>query len=331
MTVLACDLGGTNTRLLLTRWDGDSFHQVEERFYPSADYDGLAPILSDFLGGLDHAQRPRSACIALAGPVHADAGGQRARVTNLPWSLDSAALQADTGIDRIRLINDFQAVGYGLATLKTEDLATLQDGQPDPEAPRALIGAGTGLGEGIVLPQEGGFQVLASEGGHVDFAPTDDTQAALLEFVRAECGRASYEHLLSGPGLTRIYHFMCSRPGAQPGESLRRAAESGDPAAAVSAHALDASDPLAVAALDLFLRIYGAQAGNLALTCLARGGVYIAGGIAPRILPRLRQGPFLEAFRAKGKMAELMGQIPVHVVVNDRVGLQGAAWVAARL
>lgn len=331
MTVLACDLGGTNTRLLLTRWDGNSFQALNEHFYPSADYDGLAPILQDFLSKLDQAARPRSACIALAGPVNNSGDGQRARVTNLPWTLDSAALQDATGIEKVHLINDFQAVGYGLATLERDDLITLQTGEASADAPRALIGAGTGLGEGIVLPQDGGVRVLASEGGHVDFAPTDELQSALLEFSRTECGRVSYEQLLSGPGLARIFRFMCSRPGATPGDALRQAAEAGDPAAAVSEHALAGSDPLAVETLELFVRIYGAQAGNLALTCLARGGVYVAGGIAPRILPFLQRDIFLEAFHAKGKMAELMKRFPVHVVVNDRVGLQGAAWVAARL
>ncbi|MEJ2347090.1 MAG: glucokinase [Gammaproteobacteria bacterium] len=333
MKVLGCDLGGTHTRLLLADCRGGRCDPCDEHFYDSGAFDDLAPILQDFMARRPVAgDPPHAACIAVAGPVTATSGGgQRAKVTNLPWDLDSARLAEAAGIATVKLINDFEAIGYGIGALSADDRVTLQEGEPQPEYPRAVIGAGTGLGQAIVLGADDRERVLATEGGHADFAPTDELQVELLRSVRGERGRVSYEALLSGSGLVRIFRFLCAHYGREPTTDLAAAMAAGDAAAAVSQHGLQRLDPVADQALDLFVAIYGAQAGNLGLTCMARGGVYVAGGIAPKILERMRRGPFLAHFRDKGKMTELMHQLPVHVITDTRIGLHGAVRLAARL
>lgn len=331
--VLGCDLGGTHTRLLLADCRNGHCEPCDEQFYDSKAFNGLAPILQDFMARQSVAgDRPHAACIAVAGPVtSAASGGQRAKVTNLPWDLDSGQLADAAGIATVSLINDFEAIGYGIGALSADDRVTLQEGDPRPGYPRAVIGAGTGLGQAIVLSADDGGRVLPTEGGHADFAPTDELQIALLRHVRDERGRVSYEALLSGSGLVRIFRFLCAQCGRKPTAGLASAMTEGDPAAAVSEHGLKHLDPVADQALDLFVAIYGAQAGNLGLTCMARGGVYIAGGIAPKILERMRSGPFLAHFRDKGKMTDLMHQLPVHVITDTRIGLHGAVRRAAQL
>ncbi len=324
MPILAGDIGGTKTLLQLKEADEVLF----ERRFDSAAFDTFDALLAAFFEqtasmGLGEV---RAGCIGVAGPVT----GRLARVTHLPWQLDADALAARFGIPRLQLINDFQAVGYGLETLAGDDLKVLQPGQARAGAPRALIGAGTGLGEGILVRREDHYEVLASEGGHVDFAPTDEHQRALLAWL-SECQpRVSYEHIVSGPGLETLYRFHAAQFAGQASAPLLAALERGKGAAAIS-QAAGQGDDLAAQTLDMFVKIYGAQAGNLALTCLAAGGVYIAGGIAPRMAERLSSGVFMAAFRDKGRMGELVAQYPVYLVMNPRVGLQGAAEVAARL
>lgn len=326
MNVIGGDLGGTTTRLRLAHCDARTGCETRfEHDYASADYPHLLPLLKRFLSDAGVApDTVAAACIAVAGPIRGTAEGQEVKVTNLPWHLDSADLARQSGINRVLLINDFEAVGYGIPTLGPEDLATLQAGRPCAGAPRGVLGAGTGLGQTILTPVEGGYSVWPTEGGHVDFAPVDDEQIALLRFLQPQLGRVCCEHLLSGSGLVRIHAFCCAYHGHVPSASLNERMARGDPAAAISESALDGSDTGATAALHLFTKLYGAQAGNFALSCLCRDGLYVAGGIAPKILPRLREGPFLDAFGDKGKMAGLMATIPVHVVTNTRVGLQGA-------
>lgn len=321
--VMAVDVGGTHTRVQLAEIADGRPHALHEHHYASAAYPDLTSILRDFLNAVGTG--PRHACLAVAGPVSRHEWGQSARVTNLPWTLDSRVLTAELGLGSLQIINDFEAVGHGIAALRPDDLATLQAGDPRSDAPRAALGAGTGLGQALLMPCGDGYDVVATEGGHTDFAPQNDLQLALLRDLQARLGHVSYERLLSGAGLAYIHDYL-RRQRAAP-ESPR---SEDDPAAAVSRAALAGTDPLAADALREFVRIYGAQAGNLALTCLPFGGLFVAGGIAPKILPALQSGGFLQAFLAKGRMEPLLRRIPVHVVTHPAPGLLGAALYAAR-
>lgn len=333
MKVLAGDLGGTKTLLLVADCGPGVCRPLQEQRYESAAFDGLLPMVRAFLTtlGPEHAGLQR-ACFGVAGPVApVSPERQQARITNLPWELDTDRLANGLGLARVRLINDFQAVGYGIEALQGEDLVTLQPGAPAHGGPRVVIGAGTGLGEGLLLWHENHYEALGSEGGHVDFAPADTEQDAILEALRKRYGRVSYERVLSGPGLVNVFEHLPLAPGETPSAELRQAMVQGDPAAAISEFACSGRDPVAQRALRCFIRIYGAQAGNLALTALATGGVFLAGGIAPKILEQLREGPFLDAFLDKGRMRPLLERIPIQVIRNPRVGLLGAALAASRL
>jgi len=325
--VLAGDLGGTHARLEIAEVEGNRHRTLREHVYASADHRDPGAFLREFLGD----ESVAAACLAVAGPVEVHRDHQTARVTNLPWVLDSRELGRLLGVPAFRLVNDFQAVGYGLEALQPKDQVELQAGRPHPHAPRALIGAGTGLGMGLLVWRDGHYEVLPSEGGHADFAPADAHQDALLAWLRERYGHVSWERVLSGPGLVNIYRFLRQRTPERANAALDQAMAAGDPAAQISEFALWHGDPLAREALAWFVRLYGAAAGNLALTTLPRGGLYVAGGIAPKILDVLHTGEFIAALRAKGRMSELMATIPVRVVINTRVGLMGAALAAARL
>jgi len=315
MPILAADIGGTSTRLRLVH----GAETLDEKDYPSQDYPDLNSILDNFI----KANSPvdlQSACLAVAGPVR----DGTARVTNLPWEVHESLISEDFTIPQVRIINDFEAIGYALAILPPDDFYELQAGSPDSVGTRALIGAGTGLGVAIVTRCGERWQVLPGEGGHVDFAPRTAEQQALLDYLQQQSARVSVEMLLSGPGLERIYEFICTQNGINP-DSVRRTA------ASISSTALIGRDPLAVKTLDLFVEIYGAQAGNLALTSLATGGVFIAGGIAPKILSLLKRGRFIEMFSDKPPMSELLHSMPVRVVLNTRSGLLGAVQVASEM
>ncbi len=315
MPILAADIGGTSTRLRLVH----GAETLDEKDYSSQNYPDLNSILDNFI----KANSPidlQSACLAVAGPVREG----KARVTNLPWEVHENLISKDFAIPHVRIINDFEAIGYALAKLQPNDFYELQAGSPDSVGTRALIGAGTGLGVAIVTRCGERWQVLPGEGGHVDFAPRTAEQQALLNYLQQESARVSVEMLLSGPGLERIYEFFCTRNGIDP-NSVRRTA------ASISSTALIGRDPLAVKTLDLFVEIYGAQAGNLALTSLASGGVFIAGGIAPKILTLLKRGRFIEMFSDKPPMSELLHSMPVRVVLNTRSGLLGAVQVASEM
>ena len=332
MKVLAGDLGGTKTMLMIGECRGAQVTPLYEQRYASAAFDNLLPMVQAFLRAAgDHARGVERACIAVAGPVAEAPDGQSASITNLPWRFDSRSLATQLGISHVRLINDFQGVGYGIEALGEEDIVTLQMGAPRACGPRVVLGAGTGLGEGVLVWSHDFYEVLPSEGGHADFAPTDVEQIELLRALLTDFDHVSCERLICGQGLVRVYEFLRARHVAPESEALRNAMAEGDAAAAVSEAALAKTDRLAQAALDLFVRMYGAQAGNLALTVLATGGVYVAGGIAAKILDKLRDGAFMKAFLAKGRMAALLADMPVRVVINARVGLLGAALAAGRL
>jgi glucokinase len=323
--ILAGDIGGTKAMLLLAALRRGRMEAVFERRYAVAAFAGFSAVLAQFLR--DYGQqggRPArlgSACFGAAGPV----SGGRIQMTNLPWCLDGAAIAAEFGIARVRLVNDFEAAANGIAALAPGDSSVLQQGEPLPDAPRVIIGAGTGLGVAYALPQGKRYRVIAGEGGHAGFAPADDEQLRLWQALHRQYGRVSVEHLVSGPGLARIYAFLCA---AHPELTLQVERVQAEGAAAVSRLALEQGDPLACRALDLFLACYGAVAGDHALTVTARGGVYLAGGIAAKVLGRLANGGFMAAFNAKGGHAQLNRQVPVRVVTTERLGLLGAALLA---
>jgi glucokinase len=325
MIVLAGDVGGTNARLAVVALDGRTARIVRECWYPSRDYPGLAPIVLRFFE--EEATRPDRACFGIACPVV----GDDCAAPNLPWTSNVRKLAAEIGIPRTTIINDFVAVGYGIELLGPSDLAALQEGTPEPQGPIALIGAGTGLGQGFLLWEGDHYRVLPSEGGHGDYAPRGKLQAGLLQFLGRQFNRVSWERLLSGPGIVNAYRYLLASAIAPEQATVRAEMEKQDPAAVIARHGLAKTDCLSDRALDLFCEIFGAQAGNLALTVVATGGVYLAGGIAPRIVERLKSGPFLTAFRDKGRMSELLSRIPVHVIMNPNVGLLGAAGVAGRM
>lgn len=335
MRVLAGDIGGTKTWLQMVDFPAQSKGAsiICEQRYQSASYSGLVPMLREFLASATESpsSTPDKACFGVAGPITESAGGQSVKVTNLPWEFSTENLARELAIQKIRLINDFQAVGYGIEALEAHDLVALQTALALPGAPRLVIGAGTGLGTGLLIRQDDHYEALSSEGGHINFAPTDELQIDLLNDLMERAGRVSYERVLSGPGLVSIYEFLCRRSPDETGDDLQQALWSGDQAAVISEFALSGRDKLASQALDVFVDIYGAYAGDLALVSLARGGVYIAGGIAPKIIERLKSGGFMHAFNAKGRMSRLVGAMSVQVVMNPKVGLMGAALAASRL
>ncbi|MBX6332072.1 MAG: glucokinase [Gemmatimonadaceae bacterium] len=321
MKVLAGDVGGTHARLAVVEIDAREIAILEARTYRSREFPGLAPIVLDFLAAVG--ERCDRACFGIACPV---VGGE-CETPNLPWSVNARRLAADIGIPGARLVNDLDAIAYGVARLGPADLVCLQAGERREHGVIALIGAGTGLGQAFLVWDGVRYRPCPSEGGHVTFAPRTDLERALQAALAAELGHVSFERVLSGPGLVNIYRFLAARDGARENPAVRDAiaAEGGK---AVSRYGLRGEDPLCAAALDLFAGVYGAQAGNLALTVLATGGVYVVGGIAPAIVEKLSEGRFMSAFRDKGRMGALLEKIPVHVVMNPRVGLLGAAVAA---
>ena len=331
MTVLAGDIGGTKTLLQLAGVVAGKHYLVHyEQRYLSAEWDGLSPIVQDFLAqarsrGIDS---PAVACFGIAGPV----SGRIARTTNLPWRLDADELQRELSIPRVRLINDFQSIGYGIEVLSDEDVVTLQQGKELRHTTRVIVGAGTGLGTGLLVWQGANYEVIASEGGHTDFAPADDEQVGLLKHVRRQFTHCTWERVVSGSGIRNIHDYMLNMHPDEETPALTAARAADDPSAAISTAAADGSDPLAARTMSLFCKLYGAQAGNLALTGLATGGVYVAGGVAPRIINMLKNGLFMQGFLDKEeRMRNLLENMPVRVIINARVGLMGSAVAASRL
>jgi glucokinase len=324
MIVLAGDVGGTNARLAFVELDGSSARMVQRETYPSRDHPGLAAIVQRFCA--DVGSLPDRACFGIACAVV----GDDCSTPNLPWTVNGRNLATEIGIPRTTIINDFVAIGYGIEFLVPTDLATLQAGSPTAHGPIALIGAGTGLGQGFVVWDADHYRVLPSEGGHGDYAPRGELQCGLLQFLGEEFGRVSWERLLSGRGIGNAYRYLRASGIAPEQETVRDEMGREDAAVVITRHALAGTDCLSDRALGLFCETLGAQAGNLALTVVSTGGVYLAGGIAPRIVERLKSGEFLDAFRDKGRLSELISRIPVHVIMNPYVGLLGAASVAAR-
>lgn len=320
--ILAGDIGGTSTRLALFERGGPARAPLREARFGSREHASLEAIVRAFLDG-GH-ERVTHAAFGIAGPVV----GQRVEATNLPWTVAAETLRAPLGGAEVLLLNDLEANAWGLAELGERDFAVLQAGER-AEGNRALIAAGTGLGEAILLRDGHRWRPSPSEGGHTDFGPRDPLEDELLAWLRARYGRVSYERILSGPGLADLYRFLSETGrGTEPADFAARFAAAPDPAAAVTAAALDGSCPRARLAVERFCAVYGAEAGNLALKALAVGGVFVGGGIAPRILPFLREEGFVRAFRDKGRLAPLVAGIPVAVILDDHTALWGAAAVA---
>jgi glucokinase len=322
--VLIGDIGGTRALLELLVERAGVLRSVHEQSYRSEEFSGLDALLDNFLA-LEPVKRGAAridaACFSVAGPVE----GRASTLTNLNWNVDALAISARLGIPDVLLVNDFAAVGHGIGELGEHDLMTLQRGVAQPHGTRLVVGAGTGLGVCMLSWQGDGYAVHPSEGGHTDFAPIDDAQDILLASMRRAFGRVSYERLVSGPGLLRIFSVLEDGGAGQPSRQLREAMQRQDAAAAISEFAISKTDPLAAHALDLFVDIYGAFAGNMALATLARGGVYIAGGIARQIARKLGDGSFVRAFTHKGRFSDLLRRYPLYIVTDPKVGLKGAA------
>ncbi len=322
--ILAGDIGGTKTLLEVGTWVDGRWHPAFGARYAAADHTALQSVLRHFFrdwgeqGGSQ--DQLTHVCFGVAGPMF----NNRVQMTNLPWIVDGQSISAEFNISSVRVVNDFTAAASGVEMLEDTDLVVLQAGEPLAAAPRLVIGAGTGLGVAYLIRGESGYQVIAGEGGHTAFAPTTPEQMNLWRDLYTRQGRVTIEDVVSGPGLVRLYEFIESTQGgpAAPVEST--------PEAIVQA-ALQHDHPHSLRALDLFIECYGEVAGNYALAALARGGVYVAGGIAPRIMPRLLLGGFLDQFNAKGVYSDVVRKIPVSVVTNDRLGLLGCALIGARL
>ncbi len=326
-TLLAGDIGGTKTLLRLARVEGDGVRTLCQQRFASAGFLCFDALLSRFLSDCGVAE-VHAACLAVAGPVESAQDHQTARVTNLPWRLDSGEYARRFAIPRFCLINDFAAVAYGIDMLDEEMLCTLQEGRRRPGAPVLVAGAGTGFGVALRITSREADEfyekILPSEAGHGDFAPASPLLAELARFLREKQGRCAVEDVLSGRGLENIHAFLRRHEGGPMPEAKPETAP------AIS-EAAQHGDPLACRTLDLFCAAYGATVGNLALCSLPRGGVYIAGGIAPRVIRFLQAGEFIAAFRDKGKMSALMETFPVAVIMNPEVGLLGAQRCAERL
>jgi glucokinase len=321
--ILAGDIGGTNTRLAVFTQQGEQLERVAEETFASRDYPNLTSVVKEFLSARD---LPLDvACFGVAGPVQQG----RTRATNLPWLVDAQELARELPIQTIHLLNDLEANAYGIALLTPEDCVVLNHGAPEARGNAAVIAAGTGLGEAGLYWDGRRHHPFACEGGHSSFAPTDHLQLELLAYLMRDFSHVSWERVVSGPGLFSIYQFLRETRGG--GEPAWLAAEmrGHDPPAVISQAALAGTDALCEQALNLFVSLYGAEAGNLALKIMATGGVYVAGGIAPKIIKKLTEPFFMEAFIAKGRLQPLVQDIPVRVIMNDKTALLGAARFAA--
>ena len=316
--VLSGDIGGTHTRLAIFLVSGSRIQVEYEHHYASSTFAAFDDLLDEFL---NKTNVPERAGFGVAGPVLA----RQARVTNLPWHIDADALQSRFGFKSCLLLNDLEAVGSGLPALEPGDFYTLHQGNPKASGNIAVIAAGTGLGEAGMYWN--GLQHLpyATEGGHTSFSPGNDKEIELLRHLQKRHGHVSWERIVSGPGLVDLYEFHCKYHHVSLPDWFHAERQTGNAAAAISSAALNAQDTSCVETLDWFVRLYGAEAGNLALKTMSHGGLFVGGGIAPKILPSLKKGNFIEAFFSKGRMRSLLEAMPVRVILNDRVGLYGPA------
>lgn len=318
--ILAGDIGGTKSLLALYEHSGNPRSPTAEQEFPSRDYSGLEGVVADFLKQ-NHATIT-SACFGLPGPIV----NGHCETPNLPWVVDVGNIHS-LFAGAVTLLNDLEATGYGIPALQDDELLTLNEGQPDPQGNAALIAPGTGLGECILFRVGDGHRPSASEGGHCDFAPRTPEQVALLSWAfEHKRPRVSFDRVASGTGLPLIYEFLSATGAAEGNEEVTQAIRNApDPAAAISQAALEGRCSLCVKTLDLWVEVLGAEAGNLALKALATAGIYLGGGIPPKILPKLQDGTFLKAFRDKGRLEDVVSQMPVKIILNSRAALFGTA------
>ncbi len=318
--ILAGDIGGTNTRLAFF----ENGQKIVERKYPSRESPNLESIVQQFLQ--TEKKTVSRACFGIAGAVR----NGRCKATNLPWILDETALSRMFHIP-VRLLNDLVANAYGLKMLKKEEFHSLQSGDPEAQGNQALISAGTGLGEACLFWDGKTHHPFACEGGHVDFAPRDEEEIDLFQYLRKQFDHVSYERIVSGPGLHAIFRFLVETGRYPFSDEAKSEMKKRDPAIVVSDWGGKGKDPACRAALDRFISLYGAEAGNVALQFMSLGGLYIGGGIAPHILEQLKKGPFLSSFLSKGRFRDLLKTIPIWVILNDDTALIGAAAYAEGL
>lgn len=326
--ILAGDIGGTKTVMALFEGSADGLNLVREEVYPSRKYPTFDEILGDFLSkGTD--ARPRTACFGIAGAVI----DGKVHTTNLPWSLEEGALAETAKVSRAKLLNDLEAAAFGMIYLRPDELVSLNPSAPARRHGNAgVIAAGTGLGEAILYWDGSQYHPIASEGGHGDFGPRNDLEIELLQYLREQFGsHVSYERVLSGPGLGNVYRFLRDRGHYPEAPAVAEALETGDSNATISKLGIEGSDPLSAAAVDLFCSLYGAEAGNLALRSVSVGGIFLGGGIAPKMLPALRRGEFMRSFTAKGRFSQFLTSVEVNVALNMRAPLLGAAYYSLRL
>jgi glucokinase len=316
--ILAGDVGGTKVHLALYEFTDGELKHVRDQQFPAKQHSGLEEIVKEFVV----TEKVTAACFGVPGPVREG----RLRLTNLPWTLDSRELSTHLKIDYVFLINDLQANGYGIAELSADQIYTLSEGDTHQIGNRALISAGTGLGEAFLVWDGRDYVPYPSEGGHSDFAPRNEDEIDLLRFLRRKYdGRISFERVVSGQGITNCYEFLREVRGVEEPAWLAERMTAEDPNAVITELALKAKSEICEKAVDLFVSAYGAEAGNLALKILSVGGLYVGGGIAPRILEKLKDGTFMKAFADKGRLSQLLLHMPVRVILESRTALLGAA------
>ena len=323
--ILSGDIGGTKADLAVFARNHGSLKVLRSERVPIEGHASLEDLLERFLARGPDTRSIDSAAFGIAGPVL----NNRVVGTNLPWTVEADRVARAIGVPRVVLINDLEATTLGLEALDPSDVVTLQEGVPDPHGSIAVIAVGTGLGESFATRESGRLLPRASEGGHADFAPNSEDEVDLLVYLRSRFGgHVSWERVLSGPGLENVYEFLRDTGRAAEPAWLVETRAAGDPHAAITA--ADGKAELATRTVDLFVSVYGALAGNLALQYMATGGVYVAGGIAPKIRARFEDGRFTAAFRAKGRLAPLLRDVPVRLILNERTALLGAALLASR-
>lgn len=319
--LLAGDIGGTKTNLAVYAAETGLNAPLAESTFPSRRYDSLEALIEDFR---EHTQLPfQAAVFGVAGPVV----DGKATVTNLPWRMEEKGLKAALGVPKVKLLNDLESIANAVPALEAKDLHTLAPGKPTPRAPLAVVAPGTGLGEAFLTWDRKRYKAHPSEGGHASFAPVNDEQMAMLAFLRKKIGHVSYERVCSGLGIPNLYAFF-KETGRyeEPAWLAEKLTAAPDPTPVIVDTALAQPEcAICRCTLEMFVTILGSEAGNMALKVLATGGVYLGGGIPPRILPVLEAGHFLEAFADKGRFAGLLQDVPVHVILNPKAALLGAA------